>query len=85
MGTTTARMIGQNIATVFQLHREKLKTGACPRVTTAQVFLEFSYEAYIDVQNSDDTVEMGTIVVTRIPACGDITATLSDGSTPIVE
>ena len=48
MGTTTARMIGQNIATVFQLHREKLKTGAYPRVTTAQVFLDFSYEAYIE-------------------------------------
>ena len=48
MGKTTARMIGQIIATVFQLHREKLKTGAYPRVTTAQVFLDFSYEAYIE-------------------------------------
>jgi len=38
MGKTTARMIGQIIATVFQLHREKLKTGAYPRVTTAQNF-----------------------------------------------
>ena len=61
MGKTTARMIGQIITTVLQLHREKLKTGACPRVTTAQVFLEFSYEAYIEPRNWSRFVSNFTI------------------------
>jgi len=45
MGTTTVMMIGQNIAIVFQRHREKLKTGAWSHVKIAQAQVQAQVQA----------------------------------------